>query len=92
MTTHHDNRDGGVTRRKVLECMTWAGTGLLWTVAGGVPRSAGMIDQASAAGSWVSLGRYAFAAGKRASVELHDVTGNGMDVIWFDAVRWTPAP
>jgi hypothetical protein len=50
------------------------------------------IDQASAAGSWVSLGRYAFAAGKRASVELHDVTGNGMDVIWFDAVRWTPAP
>jgi Calcineurin-like phosphoesterase len=29
----------GVDRRGVLECMIWAGTGLLWTVAGGVPRS-----------------------------------------------------
>jgi 3',5'-cyclic AMP phosphodiesterase CpdA len=38
----------GATRRKVLECMTWAGTGILWTVAGGVPRSVGLIDQARA--------------------------------------------
>jgi hypothetical protein len=40
---HRDsgNEDGGcrgVSRRKVLECMTWAGTGVLWTVAGGIPR------------------------------------------------------
>ena len=26
-------------RRTVLECMVWAGTGVLWTVAGGVPVS-----------------------------------------------------
>jgi Calcineurin-like phosphoesterase len=39
----------GVSRRKVLECMTWAGTGVLWTVAGGAPRSLGIIDQAVAA-------------------------------------------
>src|ERR1700731_1955954 len=39
----------GLNRRKVLECMTWAGTGVLWTIAGGVPRSLGMIDQALAA-------------------------------------------
>ncbi|MDF2115784.1 metallophosphoesterase [Roseiarcaceae bacterium H3SJ34-1] len=26
-------------RRTVLECMVWAGTGLLWTIAGGVPQS-----------------------------------------------------
>ena len=38
----------GTTRRKVLECMTWAGTGLLWTVSGGVPRSLGLVDQAVA--------------------------------------------
>ena len=25
------DRDDGVSRRKVLECMTWAGTGVLWT-------------------------------------------------------------
>jgi 3',5'-cyclic AMP phosphodiesterase CpdA len=45
MTEHDD----GVNRRKVLECMTWAGTGVLWTVAGGVPASLGIIDDALAA-------------------------------------------
>jgi len=41
--------NGGVSRRKVLECMTWAGTGVLWTISGGVPRSLGIIDEAMAA-------------------------------------------
>jgi 3',5'-cyclic AMP phosphodiesterase CpdA len=41
--------DHGPNRRKVLECMTWAGTGVLWTVAGGVPRSLGILDEAMAA-------------------------------------------
>ena len=27
-------------RRRALECMAWAGGGVLWTMAGGVPRSA----------------------------------------------------
>ncbi len=44
MTTHDD----GPSRRKVLECMTWAGTGVLWTVAGGVPASLGIIGEAMA--------------------------------------------
>jgi 3',5'-cyclic AMP phosphodiesterase CpdA len=39
----------GVSRRKVLQCMTWAGTGVLWTISGGVPRSLGIIDGALAA-------------------------------------------
>jgi 3',5'-cyclic AMP phosphodiesterase CpdA len=43
----HD-RKGGPGRRKVLECMTWAGTGVLWTIAGGVPRSLGIIGEAAA--------------------------------------------
>ena len=42
------SNEDGTTRRKVLECMTWAGTGLLWTVSGGVPRSLGLVDQAMA--------------------------------------------
>src|SRR3954451_9384557 len=46
-----DQEDTGVSRRRVLECMTWAGTGVLWTVSGGVPRSLGLVDQALAAGS-----------------------------------------
>src|SRR3954447_22492436 len=29
--------------------MTWAGTGVLWTIAGGVPTSLGIIDEAMAA-------------------------------------------
>src|SRR5262249_29685060 len=44
-------RNDGVSRRKVLECMTWAGTGVLWTISGGVPRSLGIIDEAIAAES-----------------------------------------
>ena len=45
MTEHDD----GMNRRKVLECMTWAGTGVLWTITGGVPASLGIIDEAVAA-------------------------------------------
>jgi 3',5'-cyclic AMP phosphodiesterase CpdA len=44
----HDRDDGSLSRRKVLECMTWVGTGVLWSVAGGVPRSLGIIDEAVA--------------------------------------------
>ena len=44
-----DREDGGVSRRKVLECMTWAGTGVLWTIAGGVPHSLGIMGEAQAA-------------------------------------------
>jgi 3',5'-cyclic AMP phosphodiesterase CpdA len=46
-----DNGNGeGLSRRKVLECMTWTGTGVLWTVAGGVPQSLGLIGEAKAQG------------------------------------------
>ena len=42
------DRDEGLSRRKVLECMTWVGTGVLWTVSGGVPHTLGLIDEAIA--------------------------------------------
>jgi 3',5'-cyclic AMP phosphodiesterase CpdA len=48
MTSDHD-QPHEVSRRKVLECMTWAGTGVLWTVTGGLPRSLGIIGEATAA-------------------------------------------
>ncbi|ACL55814.1 metallophosphoesterase family protein [Methylobacterium nodulans] len=32
----------GIDRRGFLECMTWAGTGLLWSAAGGLPRAIGL--------------------------------------------------
>jgi 3',5'-cyclic-AMP phosphodiesterase len=31
---------GDPTRRRLLHCMLWAGSGVVWTVAGGVPRGA----------------------------------------------------
>src|SRR3569623_685756 len=43
----HDHPDLG--RRHALECMIWAGTGVLWTVSGGVPHSVGLIGDAIAA-------------------------------------------
>src|SRR5438067_3914849 len=48
MTSDHGEARG-VSRRKILECMTWAGTGVLWTIAAGVPRSIGIIGEAAAA-------------------------------------------
>ncbi len=36
-------KDDGIDRRGALECMIWAGTGVLWTLAGGVPRSSSLL-------------------------------------------------
>ena len=44
-----DDRGKGLDRRHVLECMVWAGTGVLWTVSGGVPHALGLIGEAAAA-------------------------------------------
>src|SRR5579862_528051 len=32
----NDNNDDGINRRGFLECMKWAGTGVIWTVSSGV--------------------------------------------------------
>ena len=42
-----DGQDGQ-SRRGLLKCMTWAGTGLVWTLAGGVPASIGLEASAAA--------------------------------------------
>ena len=44
----NSDHDDGLSRRKVLECMTWVGTGVLWTVSGGVPHSLGIMGEANA--------------------------------------------
>jgi 3',5'-cyclic AMP phosphodiesterase CpdA len=35
----HDHNRDGIDRRGFLECMAWAGTGVIWSVAGGVLNS-----------------------------------------------------
>src|SRR6187551_1661266 len=32
----HDHSDDGIDRRGFLKCMAWAGTGMLWTITGGI--------------------------------------------------------
>jgi len=46
-TQDHDKP--GNSRRSILKCMAWAGTGIVWSVAGGVPRSIGLGGDALAA-------------------------------------------
>src|ERR1700747_2486779 len=36
--THNHDKDG-IDRRGFLKCMAWAGTGVLWTMSGGILRS-----------------------------------------------------
>jgi 3',5'-cyclic AMP phosphodiesterase CpdA len=37
-----------INRRGLLKCMAWSGTGVLWSLSGGVPRSLGLIGEAAA--------------------------------------------
>jgi Icc protein len=49
-----DDLAGGRDRRDILKCMLWAGTGVIWTVAGGVPASR-LIGSAKAADAGFSF-------------------------------------
>ncbi len=52
----HDHNDDGLDRRGFLKCMAWAGTGMLWTAAGGLLTSTGLgalgRDSSRAAGTF----------------------------------------
>ena len=46
----HDHSNDGIDRRGFLKCMAWAGTGVVWTVAGGVLSSRALGQVSGAAG------------------------------------------
>jgi 3',5'-cyclic AMP phosphodiesterase CpdA len=46
-----DHKANGLTRRHALECMIWAGTGIMWTMVGGVPKPLNLLGEAQAAES-----------------------------------------
>lgn len=46
--------DTNATRRQALKCMAWAGSGLLWTIDGGVPK-ASLVGSAQAAAGGFSM-------------------------------------
>lgn len=35
----HNHNNDGIDRRGFLECMAWAGTGVIWSLSGGIPNS-----------------------------------------------------
>jgi len=47
--SHDDPNGPDLKRRGFMKCMAWAGTGLVWTVVGGVPKSLGLGGEAQAA-------------------------------------------
>jgi 3',5'-cyclic AMP phosphodiesterase CpdA len=57
----HDHSHDGLDRRGFLECMAWAGTGMLWTVSGGLlgstllPARAGAAETARGSFSFVQI-------------------------------------
>ena len=44
-----EERDVNPNRRGLLKCMAWAGTGIVWSVVGGVPRGFNLTNAANAA-------------------------------------------
>ena len=49
MAQDHDNHENGVSRRHALECMAWAGTGILWVASDGIPKQFSLVGRAKAA-------------------------------------------
>src|SRR5438270_8371752 len=47
----NDHEHDGIDRRGFLQCMAWAGTGLLWTVSGGILASKTLAEIAKAGSS-----------------------------------------
>jgi Icc protein len=56
----HDHNKDGLDRRGFLECMAWAGTGMLWTVGGGLLGSALLPARADAQGRYAKKGSFSF--------------------------------
>jgi len=46
-----DENPANPSRRSALACAGWIGTGMLWTMAAGMPRTLGLIGSAEAAGA-----------------------------------------
>src|SRR5436190_22459202 len=54
----HDNNHDGLDRRGFLQCMAWAGTGMLWTVSSGLLGSALLPSRAG--GAETAKGSFSF--------------------------------
>ena len=88
----------GIDRRNFLSCMAWAGTGLLWTMAGGVPTSklfaatpgaaAGLAAHAQSSFSFVQISDSHIGFNKAANQDVAGTLKLAIDKI--DAMSVTP--
>ena len=58
MSGHDEHHD--IDRRGALECMVWAGTGVLWTLTGGVPKSMNLLGMSVAQAQTAAAGGLTF--------------------------------
>jgi 3',5'-cyclic AMP phosphodiesterase CpdA len=73
--------DDTKTRRTVLECMLWAGAGVVWTVSGGVPRSSLLgraADAAEAGFSFVQISDSHIGFNKEANPDVPGTLGEAI--------------
>ena len=60
-TNGTSSEDDGIDRRGFLDCMRWAGAGLIWTLQGGIPTSrllgAPTPRNAAGGGFWFKVAR-----------------------------------
>jgi Icc protein len=87
-----NHAEDGIDRRGFLKCMAWAGTGLLWTMSGGVLAGCSSVGQAAGAG-----GDFSFAQISDSHIGFHsapnqDVTATFQQAIGqINALPTTPA-
>jgi 3',5'-cyclic-AMP phosphodiesterase len=78
-----DENSTGVDRRQTLKCMLWAGTGVVWTVAGGVPASRliGPAKAAEGSFSFVQISDSHIGFAKPANPDARATLGAAIDKI-----------
>ena len=89
MGHHHgdDEHGNGLNRRHALECMIWAGTGIMWTMVGGVPKSLNLLSEAQAADavpsgfSFLQISDSHVGFDKEAKVTAIDTLGDAIDKV-----------
>jgi Icc protein len=83
--------DPNLQRRGFLKCMTWAGTAMVWTVAGGIPRSQiiGTAEAASTDFNFVQISDSHLGFDKAANPDVTGTLKLALDEV--DAMKKKPA-
>jgi Icc protein len=83
--------DPNLQRRGFLKCMTWAGTAMVWTVAGGIPRSQiiGAAEAATTDFSFVQISDSHLGFDKAANPDVTGTLKLALDEV--DAMKKKPA-